>query len=487
MVPDPQPLHDGAMIDAEVPSGSSGSPAPSGPADASGPPEPAEPVRLYREPEDKRVAGVCAGMADFIGVDPTVVRLVTVLLVLAKGLGLVAYAVAWLVVPERPAGVPRVRRLGGASSARIEYPAVLILLGVTAVLVLFAPWTWWYGGGASIVGLALLALGIWLLVASRQTREGATTQSGRTATLVGTSADDHLDAAGEPSVAAPPTPASGSVLVGATPGDAPPPAPLGGHPPRSDEIPPPPGGTTGDSDASRVLAVVLIAAGVLALLALTGAVRATTGYVVAAALVTLGILLIVGAWRGRTRWLIWIGLPLIGVLAVIDAVDVPWHAGVGERRVVIDDRAGLSDEHRLLAGDLTIDLTNAPLHAAHVPWSRVATLDAAVGAGELIVILPETTSAEVTARVRAGEINPIASDRHEPESGLGVRREFRLDAGDEESRIRLDLRVTAGEIQIRREPAASPEPTTTTVPPTTAAPPTTVVQETTTTTAAGQP
>jgi hypothetical protein len=376
--------------------------------------------------------------------------------VFAKGLGLVAYLIAWVVVPERPTDVPRSRRVGAASSARVEYPALLVLLGITAVVIMFAPWTWWYGGGTFIVGLAILALGTWLLVASRQEREGATTDSGHLATLVGRTAEDHLAAAGEPGVTAPATPSSGS--AGATPGDVPPPAPPGGHPPPHDEAPPP-DRATGDSDASRVLAVVLIAAGVLALLAVTGVVRATTGYVVAAALVVLGILLIVGAWRGRIQWLIWLGLPLVGILAVIDVIDVPWHAGVGERRVVIDDGAGLRDEHRLLAGELTIDLRSAPLHGSHVPWSRVATLYAAVGAGELIIILPETASAEVTARVRAGEINPVGSDRHEPESGLGVRRELRLEADGEESRIRLDLRVAAGEIQIRREPVSS-EPTT---------------------------
>ena len=59
--------------------------------------------RLYRSRLDRRIAGVCGGMADYFGVDPSVVRLIF----LAAGLinpsgALLAYLVMVMVIPESP-------------------------------------------------------------------------------------------------------------------------------------------------------------------------------------------------------------------------------------------------------------------------------------------------------------------------------------------------------------------------------------------------
>jgi phage shock protein C len=62
--------------------------------------------RLYRSTTDRMVAGVCSGLATYFKVDPTLVRLLFVLLALAGGPGLLAYIVLWLVVPEEPAAAP---------------------------------------------------------------------------------------------------------------------------------------------------------------------------------------------------------------------------------------------------------------------------------------------------------------------------------------------------------------------------------------------
>src|SRR5829696_7269424 len=60
--------------------------------------------RLYRSRTDRMLFGVAGGMADWLGIDPSVVRLVWALLVLAGGVGLVLYIVAAIVVPEAPVG-----------------------------------------------------------------------------------------------------------------------------------------------------------------------------------------------------------------------------------------------------------------------------------------------------------------------------------------------------------------------------------------------
>ena len=58
---------------------------------------------LYRSRDEQMVGGVCAGIADYFEIDPTIVRLVVVLLVLvSNGAIIVAYIVLWAVVPEEP-------------------------------------------------------------------------------------------------------------------------------------------------------------------------------------------------------------------------------------------------------------------------------------------------------------------------------------------------------------------------------------------------
>jgi len=58
--------------------------------------------RLYRSRTDRQIAGVAAGLAEYLGIDPTLVRLGFVLLALAGGPGLLLYIIMWMIVPEAP-------------------------------------------------------------------------------------------------------------------------------------------------------------------------------------------------------------------------------------------------------------------------------------------------------------------------------------------------------------------------------------------------
>ncbi len=58
--------------------------------------------RLYRSRRDQRIAGVCGGIGEYLGVDPTIVRILWVLLALAGGPGVLLYFVMAVVVPEEP-------------------------------------------------------------------------------------------------------------------------------------------------------------------------------------------------------------------------------------------------------------------------------------------------------------------------------------------------------------------------------------------------
>jgi len=58
--------------------------------------------RLYRSKNDRMIAGVCAGLATYIDIDPTIVRLLFVLGIFAGGATFWAYLVMMLVIPEEP-------------------------------------------------------------------------------------------------------------------------------------------------------------------------------------------------------------------------------------------------------------------------------------------------------------------------------------------------------------------------------------------------
>jgi phage shock protein C len=58
--------------------------------------------KFYRSRKNRVIAGICGGLAEYFDVDPIIVRLITLILVLSAGGGLLAYVIAWIVVPEEP-------------------------------------------------------------------------------------------------------------------------------------------------------------------------------------------------------------------------------------------------------------------------------------------------------------------------------------------------------------------------------------------------
>lgn len=60
--------------------------------------------KLYRSQSNRKVAGVCGGIGEYLNLDPTVIRLIWVLLVFCAGTGLLAYLIAALIIPENPNG-----------------------------------------------------------------------------------------------------------------------------------------------------------------------------------------------------------------------------------------------------------------------------------------------------------------------------------------------------------------------------------------------
>ncbi|HEC21353.1 MAG TPA: PspC domain-containing protein [Chloroflexi bacterium] len=62
-----------------------------------------EKKKLYRSRTERMIAGVCGGLAEYLNVDPVLIRLAFVLVTLSNGAGLLLYLILALIMPEEPA------------------------------------------------------------------------------------------------------------------------------------------------------------------------------------------------------------------------------------------------------------------------------------------------------------------------------------------------------------------------------------------------
>jgi phage shock protein PspC (stress-responsive transcriptional regulator) len=76
--------------------------------------------RLYRNKSNEMIAGVCSGIADYLDVDTTIIRLIFVLFAFLGGGGVWIYIVLWIIMPERPAASDVVIDAGEAPAANQE-------------------------------------------------------------------------------------------------------------------------------------------------------------------------------------------------------------------------------------------------------------------------------------------------------------------------------------------------------------------------------
>ena len=59
--------------------------------------------RLYRSTKNKVLGGVCGGLGEYFNIDPVIVRILWILFCLAWGVGILAYIIAWIIIPKNPA------------------------------------------------------------------------------------------------------------------------------------------------------------------------------------------------------------------------------------------------------------------------------------------------------------------------------------------------------------------------------------------------
>ncbi len=123
--------------------------------------------RLYRSSSNKMIAGVCGGIAEYLKVDPTAVRVAWILLsVLPFIPGIILYVIAWMVIPKSPAGVQKVAAPGGSSSATAFLGFFFVALGALIFLgnLDILDWEeWWDFSWEYVLPLLLIAVGVFFI------------------------------------------------------------------------------------------------------------------------------------------------------------------------------------------------------------------------------------------------------------------------------------------------------------------------------------
>jgi signal transduction histidine kinase len=128
---------------------------------------------VRRDPANGVVAGVCAGFAARLGIDPLLLRIGFLLTLLAGGVGIPLYAVAWVIVPAEGPERPVVARLMSRSDTWLV-GAGLGCLALAAILLL-RQWGLWFFSGNVVWPLVLAAAGgglIWRQSQAPAEREG---------------------------------------------------------------------------------------------------------------------------------------------------------------------------------------------------------------------------------------------------------------------------------------------------------------------------
>ena len=379
------------------------------------------PKRLLRSRDDRILAGVAAGIANYLDMDPTLVRVGFVAAVLFGGLGIAAYLVLAVVTPNDDGS--------GAPVAEDRPSAWLVVLAVLAVLIVLPGPFWgafdWWGGGwwwGGSLWLALLIGGaVWLYMTLRDRNRRPSPRRG---------ADQPRGPAPEGS-----TPPEGST------------APTERLDATASEPQAPRDGWSRLLRGVAIAVLVLAAIGVAMSVAAVSAWATATGHgaIVAGVVIAIGVALVVAALIGETRWR-WLIVPAL-VLALpagaVAAADVSFDGAIGERDHRPVSAAELpADGYSLGVGQMTVDLRELEW-----PRDRRVELDTDMGVGQTVVSVPSRVCVEGDVNASVGHV--LVRGRE----GSGVDAEVTEGPplGDD-PRLVLDSEIDAGQIVVTDRP-----------------------------------
>jgi len=384
---------------------------------------------LRRSVTDRKLGGVAGGLGRHFDCDPTVLRVIFVVLTLFGGAGALLYAVGYLVVPEE-GSEHAVIRTSPSTRAGVLIAAAVIAV---AVVVSHTLGHWWFPW--PLAGVAVVVLLLWMNRDKKMNRTPAPPVAGPPAGQPGDPSGASLggqpvpqpsaeDWAGEDFVVPPPPPPYY-------------PAPPAAAPRRR---------RRGPLLFAPTLALLAVALGTLGLYDAVGGSVTPAAYP-ALALAVIGGMLVVGAWIGRAGGLIALGLAAtVALLGTAAAGAAPFDAG---RHLYATPTSAVTVHQRyfLPAGQIRLDLTKVPLAAVDG-----RSITAHTRAGEIIVVLPDNVRAHVVANVGLGDVTIDGRDT----GGAGTHVVRDLGAGP--TTINLGLSAGVGHIEVREAPATLPTP-----------------------------
>ena len=432
--------------------------------------------RLRRGRDDRMIGGVCGGLGRYVGIDPIIFRIVLAALAIFGGVGLLLYALAWLLIPEDGTDVSELQRLFQGHHPSPGPIVAAVIVGVLGVITVTE--VAYHRRGRFEVLLIVLAVVAVIAMTSRSRGVPPTTAPYAppygTQPSYGTptppAAAPDFQAAGYP----PPALAAPQY---APPQYAPPQysaprytAPLGppaGFAPSRPVYTPPPGYLAPPPKPPKLprppsflgpiaVSVGVVIVGVLFALNASHAIDLSAQAIFATSLLIVGLALVVGTWIGRARALIAFGAVLAIALVVAAAVDVPLRGGTGDRTYTPTSTTDIPATYRLAVGRQTIDLT-----ALNLAGKKVQ-VTSSVGVGEIDVRVPPNVRLVAHGRAGTGNVN-IDGDNN---GGSHVDRTLVLPAIGTAvaGEIDLDLRVGLGRVFVDREAAPFPAPASPTAP-----------------------
>jgi phage shock protein PspC (stress-responsive transcriptional regulator) len=415
------------------PTGATGSAGPTGPRS-----NPRQDLRfLRRSSDDRMIAGVCGGLGHYTNVDPVVFRVSFAVLGVFGGVGLLLYALAWLLVPAEQSGESAAQQLlngrwSGVAAVGVAVAASVVALGVLAD-----------HGWPGPVSTVLLVLALVAVVVYRRGWVSTTNAARPVGGDAATAAQPAATAAEPAATAAQPTATAAQSAArdaSASTADDPPPWVY------AEPVPPPAAREVTRRERSLLtpaaLSLAVAVVGVLLALDIAGAIAVTPAVVLAAGLLTIGAALVAGAWLGRGRGLIAVGALLTVGLMAASLVDVPLRGGIGARDVAPASLAELQPAYHIGIGREKIDLTALSLDGA---TRHVA---ATVGIGQLRVVVPPTATVRVHASTSAGSVDIDGAE----ENGRTVNRTITLPAltTPADGALELDLHAGVGQVEVDR-------------------------------------
>lgn len=357
--------------------------------------------RLRRSTTDRKIAGVAGGIGRHLDIDPTIVRVLLVVMVFFGGAGLLVYGATWLFVPEDGSDEAPIRTSGETRTL------VLVVALVIAGLLLLSD-GWWFGFNdgwpAPLLPLLVVGLVVWLLVRNRGRRTGGqappppppysgTTPHSATPPYPATYAPGPGGSAWESTADAP-------TAAGPPPGSLPPafgpPPPPASAPPYLPPPPPAPRALRERSLFGITMAFVLLGLGAVAVVELAGNPLPWAVYP-ATALTVIGLGLLAAAFVGRGAGLAFTGVLTTAVLAV--AVWAP-ELEFGDVDAHPTSAAAVQDSYAYTAGRIHLDLTGVQ----DLEQLDGRVLDLRMRAGEVIVELPDGLDVDVSSEARGGQL-----------------------------------------------------------------------------------